>query len=165
MANNRLSAALAAALLVGCCSVGAAAEVASSDSVAESAVSAASEPVQQETAAPPDLSDTALSADTRYSVDEITEILKQHPNAFTTAADPAAASSAADHADQTAEDSTQTVTDHAQTVTDHAQTVADSGTIWLKPFNSYTPAEGYLLLLTVIALSGAAIKLIKYLWL
>lgn len=157
MANNRLSAALAAAVLACCCSVGAFAEVASSDSASESAVSAAaSEPVQQETAASPDLSDTALSADTRYSADEIAEILKQHPNAFTAAADPA--SSAADHADQTAEDST-------QTVTDHAQTVADSGTIWLKPFNSYTPAEGYLLLLTVIALSGAAFKLIKYLWL
>lgn len=158
MANNRLSAALAAAVLACCCSVGAFAEVASSDSVAESVPtdSAAVSAVQQETSAPPDLSESALSADTRYSADEIAEILKQHPNAFTAAADPA--SSAADHADQTAEDST-------QTVTDHAQTVADSGTIWLKPFNSYTPAEGYLLLLTVIALSGVAIKLIKYLWL
>lgn len=148
MANNRLSAALAAAVLACCCSVGAFAESASSDSASEP-VSVDSATVQPETASSPDLSDTALSADTRYSVDEITEILKVHPNAFQTAADPA--SSAADHADQTAEDST--------------QTVADSGTIWLKPFNDYTPAEGYLLLLTVIALSGAAIKLIKYLWL
>ena len=158
MANNRLSAALAAAVLACCCSVGAFAEAASSDSASEPVPidSAAVSAVQPETAAPPDLSDTALSADTRYSADEITEILKEHPNAFTAAAD--SSSSAADHADQTAEDST-------QTVTDHAQTVADSGTIWLKPFNDYTPAEGYLLLLTVIALSGAAIKLIKYLWL
>lgn len=95
MANNRLSAALAAALLACCCSVGAFAEVASSDSASEPAVSAAaSEPaVSSEAASSPDLSDTALSADTRYSADEITEILKQHPNAFTTAADHAAESS------------------------------------------------------------------------
>lgn len=153
MANNRLSAALAAAVLVGCCSVGAFAEAASSDSVAEPAVSAAaSEPaVSEETAAPPDLSDAALSADTRYSVDEITEILKQHPNAFTTAADPAAASSAAP--------------DTVLAADPDQQQSTEPGTIWLKPFNSYTPAEGYLLLLTVIALSGAAFKLIKYLWL
>lgn len=157
MANNRLSAALAVAVLACCCSVGAFAQVASSDSASEPAVSAATEPAP--TPAPtaaPDLSDSALDNATTYTPAEITEILKDHPNAFTAAADPA--SSAADHADQTAEDST-------QTVTDHAQTVADSGTIWLKPFNSYTPAEGYLLLLTVIALSGAAFKLIKYLWL
>ena len=153
MANNRLSAALAAAVLVGCCSVGAFAEAASSDSTSEpvSADSAASEPVQQETAAPPNLSDAALSADTRYSADEITEILKQHPNAFTTAADPAAASSAA--------------LDTAPAADPDQQQSTEPGTIWLKPFNSYTPAEGYLLLLTVIALSGAAFKLIKYLWL
>ena len=151
MANNRLSAALAAAVLACCCSVGAFAEVASSDSASESAVSAAaSEPVQQETAASPDLSDTALSADTRYSADEITEILKQHPNAFTAAADPAVSSSAAEETGSAAPDQQQST---------------EPGTIWLKPFNSYTPAEGYLLLLTVIALSCAAIKLIKYLWL
>lgn len=152
MANNRLSAALAAAVLACCCSVGAFAEAASSDSASEPVTSsAASEPVQQETAASPDLFDTALSADTRYSVDEITEILKQHPNAFTTAADPAAASSAAP--------------DTVPAADPDQQQSAEPGTIWLKPFNSYTPAEGYLLLLTVIALSGAAFKLIKYLWL
>lgn len=153
MANNRLSAALAAAVLACCFSVGAFAEVASSDSASEPVVSAAaSEPVQQETAAPPDLSDAALSTDIRYSADEITEILKQHPNAFTTAADPAASSS-------TAEGSGSAGTP------DQQQQSTEPGTIWLKPFNSYTPAEGYLLLLTVIALFGAAFKLIKYLWL
>lgn len=154
MANNRLSAALAAAVLACCCSVGAFAEVASSDSSSEPAVSvAASEPaVSSETAAPSDLSDAALSADTRYSADEIAEILKQHPNAFTTAADPAAPSS-------TAEGSGSAGTP------DQQQQSTEPGTIWLKPFNSYTPAEGYLLLLTVIALFGAAFKLIKYLWL
>lgn len=153
MANNRLSAALAAAVLACCCSVGAFAEVASSDSSSEPAVSAAaSEPaVSGETAAPSDLSDAALSADTRYSADEIAEILKQHPNAFTTAADPAAASSAAP--------------DTVPAADPDQQQSTEPGTIWLKPFNSYTPAEGYLLLLTVIALSGAAFKLIKYLWL
>ena len=152
MANNRLSAALALAVLACCCSVGAFAEVASSDSASEPVVSAAaSEPVQQETAAPPDLSDAALSTDTRYSADEIAEILKQHPNAFTTAADPAASSS-------TAEESGSADIPNQQQST-------EPGTIWLKPFNSYTPAEGYLLLLTVIALFGAAFKLIKYLWL
>ena len=152
MANNRLSAALAAAVLACCCSVGAFAEVASSDSASEPVVSAAaSEPVQQETSAPPDLSDAALSADTRYSADEIAEILKQYPNAFTTAADPASSS--------TAEGSGSADT------SDQQQQSTEPGTIWLKPFNSYTPAEGYLLLLTVIALFGAAFKLIKYLWL
>lgn len=153
MANNRLSAALAVAVLVGCCSVGAFAEVASSDSTSESVISSsASEPaVSGETAAPPDLSNTALSADTRYSADEIAEILKQHPNAFTTAADPAASSSTAE------ETGSADAPDQQQST--------EPGTIWLKPFNSYTPAEGYLLLLTVIALSGAAFKLIKYLWL
>lgn len=153
MANNRLSAALAAAVLACCCSVGAFAEVASSDSASEPAVSvAASEPaVSSETAAPPDLSDTALSTDTRYSADEIAEILKQHPNAFTTAADPAASSSTAE------ESGSADIPDQQQST--------EPGTIWLKPFNSYTPAEGYLLLLTVIALFGAAFKLIKYLWL
>lgn len=157
MANNRLSATLAAAVLACCCSVGAFAEAASSDSASEPAVSAASEPVQQETPSPPDLSDTALSADTRYSADEITEILKQHPNAFTAAADPAAASSAAS---SSAAEETGSVD-----TPDRQQQSTEPGTIWLKPFNSYTPAEGYLLLLTVIALSGAAFKLIKYLWL
>lgn len=154
MANNRLSAALAAAVLVGCCSVGAFAEAASSDSVAESvsADSAASEPAP--TPAPtaaPDLSDSALDNATTYTPAEITEILKDHPNAFQTAADPAASSSAAEE------------TGSADTP-DQQQSI-EPGTIWLKPFNSYTPAEGYLLLLTVIALSGAAFKLIKYLWL
>ena len=156
MANNRLSAALAAAVLVGCCSVGAFAEAASSDSASEPAVSAAaSEPVQQETAAPSDLSDSALDNATTYTPAEITEILKNHPNAFTTAADPAAASSAV--SSSTAEETSSADSDQQQST--------EPGTIWLKPFNSYTPAEGYLLLLTVIALSGAAIKLIKYLWL
>lgn len=155
MANNRLSAALALAVLACCCSVGAFAEVASSDSASEPAVSAAaSEPaVSGETAAPPDLSDTALSADTRYSADEITEILKQHPNAFTTAADPAASSS-------TAEESSS-----ADTPDQQQQQSAGSGTIWLKPFVAYTPAEGYLLLLFIMAVSALAFKLVRFVWL
>ena len=157
MANNRLSAALAAALLVCCCSVGAFAEVASSDCASEPAVSvAASEPaVSSETAAPPDLSDAALDNATTYTPAEITEILKAHPNAFTTAADPAAASSAV----------SSSAVEEAGSADSDQQQSTEPGTIWLKPFNSYTPAEGYLLLLTVIALSGAAFKLIKYLWL
>ena len=154
MANNRLSAALAAAVLACCCSVGAFAEVASSACASEpvSADSVASEPAP--TPAPtaaPDLSDSALDNATTYTPAEITEILKAHPNAFTTAADPAAASSAAPDTVPAADP-------------DQQQSI-EPGTIWLKPFNSYTPAEGYLLLLTVIALSGAAFKLIKYLWL
>lgn len=158
MANNRLSAALAAAVLACCCSVGASAEAASSDSASEpvSADSAVSEPAP--TPAPtaaPDLSNSALDNATTYTPAEITEILKEHPNAFTTAADPAAASSAASSG--TAEDTGSADLDQQQSI--------EPGTIWLKPFNSYTPAEGYLLLLTVIALSGAAFKLIKYLWL
>lgn len=153
MANNRLSAVLAFAVLACCCSVGAFAEAASSDSASEpvSADSAASEPAP--TPAPtaaPDLSDSALDNATTYTPAEITEILKEHPNAFTTAADPAS-SSAAENPVPAADPDQQQST--------------EPGTIWLKPFNSYTPAEGYLLLLTVIALSGAAIKLIKYLWL
>ena len=152
MANNRLSAALAAAVLACCCSVGAFAEVASSDCASEPAVSvAASEPVQQETAAPPDLSDTALSADTRYSADEIAEILKQHPNAFTTAADPAASSS-------TAEESGSADIPNQQQST-------EPGTIWLKPFVAYTPAEGYLLLLFIMAVSALAFKICRFVWL
>ena len=153
MANNRLSAALAAALLVGCCSVGAFAEAASSDSASKpvSADSAASEPAPTPApTAPPDLSDSALDNATTYTPAEITEILKEHPNAFTTAVDPAASSSIAEETGSADSDQQQST---------------EPGTIWLKPFNSYTPAEGYLLLLTVIALSGAAIKLIKYLWL
>ena len=153
MANYKLSAALTAAVLACCCSVGAFAEVASSDSTSESVISSsASEPaVSGETAAPPDLSDSALDNATTYTPAEITEILKDHPNAFQTAADPAAASSAAP--------------DTVPTADSDQQQSTEPGTIWLKPFNSYTPAEGYLLLLTVIALSGAAFKLIKYLWL
>lgn len=152
MANNRLSAALAAAVLACCCSVGAFAEVASSDSASEPAVSvAASEPVQQETAAPPDLSDAALSADTRYSADEITEILKQHPNAFTTAADPAASSSTAE------ESGSADIPDQQQST--------EPGTIWLKPFVAYTPAEGYLLLLFIMAVSVLTFKLVRFVWL
>lgn len=152
MANNRLSAALAAALLACCCSVGAFAEVASSDSASEPDVSAAaSEPVQQETASSSDLSDTALSADTRYSADEITEILKQHPNAFTTAADPASSS--------TAEESSSADT------SDQQQQSTEPGTIWLKPFVAYTPAEGYLLLLFVMAVSALAFKICRFVWL
>ncbi len=156
MANNRLSVALAAAVLACCCSVGAAAEVASSDSVAESVPtdSAAVSAVQQETSAPPDLSDTALSADTRYSADEITEILKQHPNAFQTAADPAAESS-----------STTTEDTHTDNGTQHETNTADSGTIWLKPFVAYTPAEGYLLLLFIMAVSALAFKICRFVWL
>lgn len=151
MANNRLFAALAAAVLACCFSVGAFAEVASSDSASEPVVSAAaSEPVQQETAAPPDLSDAALSADTRYSADEIAEILKQHPNAFTTAADPASSS--------TAEESGSADTPDQQQST-------EPGTIWLKPFVAYTPAEGYLLLLFVMAVSVLTFKLVRFVWL
>lgn len=158
MANNRLSAVLAFAVLACCCSVGAFAEAASSDSASEpvSADSAASEPAP--TPAPtaaPDLSDSALDNATTYTPAEITEILKEHPNAFTTAADPAAASSAV--SSSAAEETGSADPDQQQST--------EPGTIWLKPFNSYTPAEGYLLLLTVIALSGAAFKLIKYLWL
>ncbi len=156
MANNKLSAALAAAVLACCCSVGAFAEVASSDSASEPAVSvAASEPaVSGETAAPPDLSDTALSADTRYSADEITEILKQHPNAFQTAADPAAESFGTTTEDTQTDDSTQQGTN-----------TADSGTIWLKPFVAYTPTEGYLLLLFIMAVSALAFKICRFVWL
>lgn len=152
MANNRLSAALAAALLACCCSVGAFAEVASSDSASEPvASSAASEPVVSgETASPPDLSDTALSTDTRYSADEITEILKQHPNAFTTAADPAS-SSAAENPVPAADPDQQQST--------------EPGTIWLKPFVAYTPAEGYLLLLFIMAVSALAFKICRFVWL
>lgn len=152
MANNRLSAALAAALLACCCSVGAFAEVASPDSASEPAVSAAaSEPVQQETASSPDLSDTALSADTRYSADEIAEILKEYPNAFTTAADPASSS--------TAEESSSADT------SDQQQQSTEPGTIWLKPFVAYTPAEGYLLLLFIMAVSALAFKICRFVWL
>lgn len=152
MANNRLSAALAAAVLACCCSVGAFAEVASSDSASEPVTSsAASEPVQQETASSPDLSDTALGADTRYSADEITEILKQHPNAFTTAADPASSS--------TAEESSSADT------SDQQQQSTEPGTIWLKPFVAYTPAEGYLLLLFIMAVSALAFKICRFVWL
>ena len=152
MANNRLSAALAAAVLVCCFSVGAFAEVASSDSASEPVVSAAaSEPVQQETSAPPDLSDAALSTDTRYSADEITEILKQHPNAFTTAADPAASSSTAE------ESGSADIPDQQQST--------EPGTIWLKPFVAYTPAEGYLLLLFIMAVSALAFKICRFVWL
>ena len=161
MANNRLSAAFAAAVLACCCSVGAFAEAASSDSASEPAVSvAASEPaVSSETASPPDLSDSALDNATTYTPAEITEILKAHPNAFTTAADPASSSAADPAAASSAAPDTVPAADLDQ------QQSIEPGTIWLKPFNSYTPAEGYLLLLTVIALSGAAFKLIKYLWL
>ena len=153
MANNRLSACAALAVLACVFALSAFAEVASSDSVAESvsADSVASEPAP--TPAPtaaPDLSDTALDNATTYTPAEITEILKDHPNAFQTAVDPAAASSAAEETGSADSDQQQST---------------EPGTIWLKPFNSYTPAEGYLLLLTVIALSGAAFKLIKYLWL
>ena len=152
MANNRLSAALAAAVLACCCSVGAFAEVASSDSASAPVTSsAASEPVQQETASSPDLSDTALGADTRYSADEITEILKQHPNAFTTAADPASSS--------TAEESSSADT------SDQQQQSTEPGTIWLKPFVAYTPAEGYLLLLFIMAVSALAFKICRFVWL
>ena len=153
MANNRLSAALAAAVLACCCSVGAFAEVASSDSASEpvSVDSAVTEPVQPETAAPPDLSDAALSADTRYSADEIAEILKQHPNAFTTAADPAASSSTAE------ESGSADIPDQQQST--------EPGTIWLKPFVAYTPAEGYLLLLFIMAVSVLTFKLVRFVWL
>lgn len=153
VANNRLSAALAAAVLACCCSVGAFAEVASSDCASEPAVSvAASEPaVSSETASSSDLSDTALSADTRYSADEITEILKQHPNAFTTAADPASSS--------TAEESSSADT------SDQQQQSTEPGTIWLKPFVAYTPAEGYLLLLFIMAVSVLTFKLVRFVWL
>ena len=153
MANNRLSAALAAAVLACCCSVGAFAEAASSDSASElvSVDSAVTEPVQPETAAPPDLSDTALSADTRYSADEIAEILKQHPNAFTTAADPAESSST------TEESGSADIPDQQQST--------EPGTIWLKPFVAYTPAEGYLLLLFIMAVSVLTFKLVRFVWL
>lgn len=150
---NRLSVALAAAVLACFCSVGAFAETASSDSASEpvSSDSAVSEPAPTPApTAPPDLSDSALDNTTTYTPAEITEILKNHPNAFATAADPAS-SSAAENPVPAADPDQQQST--------------EPGTIWLKPFNSYTPAEGYLLLLTVIALSGAAFKLIKYLWL
>ena len=154
MANNRLSIAFTAAVLACCCSVGAFAEAASSDSASESVISSAVASEPAPTPAPtaaPDLSDSALDNATTYTPAEITEILKDHPNAFTTATDPAAASSAAP--------------DTVPAADPDQQQSTEPGTIWLKPFNSYTPAEGYLLLLTVIALSGAAFKLIKYLWL
>ena len=152
MANYRLSACAALAVLACVFALSASAEAASSDSASDpvSSDSAVSEPAP--TPAPtaaPDLSDSALDNATTYTPAEITEILKEHPNAFTTAADPASSG--------TAEDTGSADPDQQQST--------EPGTIWLKPFNSYTPAEGYLLLLTVIALSGVAFKLIKYLWL
>lgn len=153
MANNRLSACAALAVLACVFALSVSAEVAIPDSVAESVSvdSAASEPaVSGETVSPSDLSDSTLDNATTYTPAEITEILKDHPNAFQTAADPASSSAAPDTVPAADPDQQQST---------------EPGTIWLKPFNSYTPAEGYLLLLTVIALSGAAIKLIKYLWL
>lgn len=158
MANYRLSACAALAVLACVFALSASAEAASSDSASDpvSSDSAVSEPAP--TPAPtaaPDLSDSALDNATTYTPAEITEILKEHPNAFTTAADPAAASSAV--SSSAAEETGSADLDQQQSI--------EPGTIWLKPFNSYTPAEGYLLLLTVIALSGTAFKLIKYLWL
>lgn len=155
MANNKLSACAALAVLACCMAVSASAEVAIPDSVAGSvsADSAASEPAS--TPAPttaPALSDSPLDEDTRYSADEIAEILKEHPNAFTTASDPAESSSA------TTED---TQTEDTQEETN----IADSGTIWLKPFNEYTPTEGYLLLLFVLTVSVLAFKLVRIVWL
>lgn len=157
MANYRLSACAALAVLACVFALSASAEAASSDSVAESVISSSAAepaPTPAPTAAP-DLSDSALDNATTYTPAEITEILKDHPNAFTTAADPAAASSAV----------SSSAVEEAGSADPDQQQSTEPGTIWLKPFNSYTPAEGYLLLLTVIALSGAAIKLIKYLWL
>ena len=92
----------------------------------------------------------------RYSPDEIADILKDHPNAFTAAADPADGSETS--SDQSTEDT-------AQPDRDSTQTLADSGTIWEKSFNSYTPTEGYLLLLFVLAVSLMAFKLVRVVWL
>ena len=137
--------------------VSASAEVAipgyvSSPSVASSAVS---EPAS--TPAPtssPEISDSPLDEDTTYTPAEIAEILREHPNAFTTASDPEA------EADTTSGAADQSDADGMQTVD-----ASDILTIWDKPFNSYSPTEGYLLLLTVLVFSMAAFKLVKYLWL
>ena len=157
MATHKLYAIFALAVLVCCTALPASAEVAIPGYVSSpSAASSAPEPDPTPSpTAPPDLSDSPLDNATTYTPAEITEILKEHPNAFTTAADPAAASSAV--SSSAAEETGSADPDQQQST--------EPGTIWLKPFNSYTPAEGYLLLLTVIALSGAAFKLIKYLWL
>lgn len=160
MANSKLSACAALAVLAYVFSLSASAEAAipgyisssSADSSAASAPASTSSPT-----APPDLSDSALDKDTTYTPAEIAEILKEHPNAFTAASSPDgsdsidAASSGA--ADQSAADGMQTVD------------ASDIPTIWDKPFDSYTPTEGYLLLLTVLALSLVTLKAAKYLWL
>ena len=96
----------------------------------------------------------SLDEGTTYTPAEIAEILKEHPNAFITAADPEA------EADTTSSAADQSDADGMQTVD-----ASDISTIWDKPFNSYSPTEGYLLLLTVLAFSMAAFKLVKYLWL
>lgn len=152
---HRLYAILALAVLVCCTALPASAEVAipgyiSSPSAASSAPSEL-DPTPSPTA-PPDISDSAISADTRYSASEITDILREHPNAFTVASEtkPESPSSMADQLDSSA---------------DEQDNSDDSNTIWEKPFNSYSPTEGYLLILTVLALSVAVFKLVKYLWL
>ncbi len=160
MANNRLSSCAALAVLACVFALSASAEVSIpgyiSSPSADSSAASAPAPTPAPTA-PPDLSDSALDKDTTYTPAEIAEILKEHPNAFTAASSPdesdnidAASSSAAD---QSAEESMQTVD------------ASEISTIWDKPFNSYTPTEGYLLLLTVLALSLVTLKAAKYLWL
>lgn len=156
MANNKLSACAALAVLACCMAVTASAEVAIpgyiSSPSADSSATSEPAPTPAPTAAPK-ISDSALSEDTRYSADEIAEILKEHPNAFTTASDPAAESSS-------------TTTEDTQTEDTQQETnTADSGTIWLKPFNEYTPTEGYLLLLFVLTVSVLAFKLVRIVWL
>ena len=55
--------------------------------------------------------------------------------------------------------------DDQSKVSQQEASAADSGTIWLKPFEEYTPTEGYLLLLFVLAVSVLVFKLACYVWL
>lgn len=156
MATHKLYAIFAAAVLACCTALSASAEVAIPGYVSSpSAVSsAASEPEPTPSlTAPPEISDSPLDEGTTYTPAEIAEILKEHPNAFTTAVDPAAESSSATTEDTQREDAQQEAS------------AADSGTIWLKPFEEYTPTEGYLLLLFVLAVSVLVFKLACYVWL
>ena len=155
MATHKLYAIFALAVLVCCTALPASAEVAIPGYISSPSAdsSTASEPASTPApTSPPEISDSPLDESTTYTPAEIAEILKEHPNAFTTAADPEpdAASSVADQSDFSA---------------DEQDNSSNSDTIWEKSFNSYSPTEGYLLLLTVLALSMAAFKLVKYLWL
>lgn len=92
-----------------------------------------------------------------FTASQVTEILEEYPNAFT----PAKETEDTEEKSETSGMYTAGQSDSNEI--EQAETSVQ--TIWDKDFNEYTPTEGLLLLLFIMAVSVIMFKIVRWVWL